>query len=241
MFSTLVENQTNYDLFRGKEIVPEFLQKRSPERQYYPDTPEVWKQVGNLLKVSPLKVQFSVENLLGSVPGNIIDTRELLLNGFANEGYKKVPDDKFEHWSQIPVINSFIRTSNYRTSPSEKEMLEASEQRQADLMGQVYEQTLPYVRSNDIESIKLYFEKNAGAFANPNEMTNAINNVMKRLIENQLPQGNYEKYDGEALYYSFYEDYTKKKKTLQQITVEALRNGASKSEVNKMIIHFLSN
>jgi pyridoxine 5'-phosphate synthase PdxJ len=240
ILSTMFENKVNYDLFREKEIVPKFMQKAPVNEQYYEDTNEIYKQIGNMLGVSPLKVEFSIGNIFGPTPSDIMDTRSLILEGFANEGYKKVPDDPFEHWSQIPVIDSVIRTSNYRESPSLKEAQKAAEERRASVMLQVNRDTAQYIRDNDLMSIRVYFQKNAGAFANDNELNSAIMNTMKNLVQRNLPGGEYRYADGEGLYYLYYEDVISGKKNLQQITNDAFNRGAAQTEINKMLDFFLT-
>lgn len=238
-FSTLVEGKANYDFFREKEIVPAFMKERSPEYQKYESTPQAYQKIGNMLGISPLKVEFALGNIFGSYPSDITKTSDLLLNGFADDGYKQIPGDKFEHWTQIPVLGSFLRTDNYRESPKKEEAVQRAAQRKADLTAEVDSQLAPYIRNSDIESVRMYFQKNLDIFETPQELENAINRTMKKLIERKIPKNDYSGIDGEALYYLNYEDFSGGKKDLQTIAQEAFEKGATPAQVEKMLIFFL--
>jgi hypothetical protein len=58
------------DLYWGKPIVPERLQSVKPEEQYTEYTPDVFREIGKRLGISPLKVQSVMRNLFGSFGGN---------------------------------------------------------------------------------------------------------------------------------------------------------------------------
>ncbi|MEM4234444.1 MAG: LPD38 domain-containing protein [Candidatus Methanomethylicaceae archaeon] len=59
----LAKNETWY----GKPIVPEALRRVKPEAQYFKVTPEIYKLIGKMFGLSPLKVQYAVEQLTGGL------------------------------------------------------------------------------------------------------------------------------------------------------------------------------
>jgi len=66
-----VELKSNYDFFKDREIVPEYLKNNSPENQYDENTSEIAKIVGKLVNYSPMKID-SIINSLGAGTANQI-------------------------------------------------------------------------------------------------------------------------------------------------------------------------
>lgn len=63
---TLFELAINYSFFWNEHIVPQWMEGRypyNPELQSYTTTPEIYKKIGGMAKVSPLKVRYAVRNL----------------------------------------------------------------------------------------------------------------------------------------------------------------------------------
>lgn len=65
-FKTGAEVWLNHSFFFDDEIVPAWMEAAypyNPELQTYPDTAELYKQIGSGLKVSPIKVEYAVRQL----------------------------------------------------------------------------------------------------------------------------------------------------------------------------------
>ena len=72
-----MQQATNYDLFRGREIVPWYMQDKPPSEQVFKSTPALYKKVGDILNMSPLDVKnFAETSLAGyaKTPANLIET-----------------------------------------------------------------------------------------------------------------------------------------------------------------------
>lgn len=64
-----IELHLNHSFFFDDDIVPQWMidkYKDEPERQAWPNTPKLYKQIGSALKVSPIKIQYAVRNMLDS-------------------------------------------------------------------------------------------------------------------------------------------------------------------------------
>jgi hypothetical protein len=64
-----IEAATGKNLYWGKDVVPEKLQKVAPEEQYTEHTPETIKWLGRQLNVSPLHLQNFLRNIVGAIGG----------------------------------------------------------------------------------------------------------------------------------------------------------------------------
>jgi hypothetical protein len=66
---TGIELMLNHSFFFEDDIVPQWMvdkYKDEPGRQAWPNTPELYKKMGSGLKVSPIKIQYAVRNMLDS-------------------------------------------------------------------------------------------------------------------------------------------------------------------------------
>lgn len=71
----------NYDAFRDRPVVPEYMQLKPETEQYYEWTPRTFVELGKVLQFSPLKIQqFDEAYLAGSV-GDISNMMEDILAG----------------------------------------------------------------------------------------------------------------------------------------------------------------
>ena len=76
----ILEWVTNYSMFRGKPIVPEFMEKNvESEKQYNIFTSEMAKYAGKTLGVSPMKIDNSFRDLTGSLGAFFLSTTDKLL------------------------------------------------------------------------------------------------------------------------------------------------------------------
>jgi len=90
-----LENWTNFSTFTGRELVPKYLQNRSPELQYTTYTSELAKEIGSAMGVSPIKV----DNLLRGYFGLMYSSSMNVANAVIN------PDRPALELSRIPLIN----------------------------------------------------------------------------------------------------------------------------------------
>ena len=97
-----LEDIANYSFFRGKDIVPSYLKSKPAHQQAFKYTPEVYKALGKIVNVSPLKAKNFLEGYLAGyikVPVNLVEVIKDI-----SEGNK--PDT-----NQIPVLRRFIGES----------------------------------------------------------------------------------------------------------------------------------
>lgn len=83
----------NYDFFRGKQIVPWYLDDKPKPEQTTKYTEGVYNKIGQVLNVSPLKVKNALETTLAggiTQPVNLYKTLDALVNGA-----KVTPQDLF--------------------------------------------------------------------------------------------------------------------------------------------------
>lgn len=94
-----IQSVSNFDFFRNQPIVSRGLQFKPPEEQYRDSTPGIYVKAGELLGMSPLKIQNYVETVLGGgptkVPLQVFDTAKKISRG--------EPVDP----SDVPIINRF--------------------------------------------------------------------------------------------------------------------------------------
>lgn len=69
----MVETGLKKNLFTGRDIVPMSMQKRSPEEQFYHDTPEWAVEVGDWLGMSPLVVMNALGTQFGGLGRQVAD------------------------------------------------------------------------------------------------------------------------------------------------------------------------
>jgi len=66
---TLIELYLNHTFFFDNDIVPNWMlekYKEEPERQTWPNTPQLYQQIGSGLKISPIKLQYAVRSIFTS-------------------------------------------------------------------------------------------------------------------------------------------------------------------------------
>ncbi len=112
---------TNVDPYKGTPIVPPSRLDASPELQYKKTTPEIVKQIGKTLGVSPAKIDFVI-NSFGGVPQDITQVANLL-QGAVQEGKLRVDpltDTMFGKFSRLPLFRRFFRESSPDESPQKR-------------------------------------------------------------------------------------------------------------------------
>jgi len=66
LLKTGYELAANYNLFAGRPIVPQNLQRLTPAEQYNEHTSSLSKMLGNAIGVSPVKVDYAIGSLFGN-------------------------------------------------------------------------------------------------------------------------------------------------------------------------------
>ena len=101
----ILEGLTNYSFFRGQKLVPASREQLPPELQYTQWTSEVSKQLGRLLKLSPVKIDNVIQQWtggLGRYATNILDGL-LKATGISPDIPKPSPT-----LADRPVIKAFV-------------------------------------------------------------------------------------------------------------------------------------
>jgi hypothetical protein len=70
--NTIIENTANWSFFRQRHIVSPWLAGLPEEEQYYVGTPEFYKKIGEMSKMSPEKISYFVSNALGRQSDELI-------------------------------------------------------------------------------------------------------------------------------------------------------------------------
>lgn len=162
---TLLEQIMNYDTFRKRPIVPDYLQARSPELQYFKSTPAAYVELGKYLGVSPLRAKAFIE---GTTAGGL--TQLIPQNAPGKE--MKV--------GESPIIGAFKKrfTGTDVTDSSKIDAaLLASEQAQADKRAKLSleaEKT-----ANELDAMKTKQER----VAKLTELYNQNPTLYKKVIE----------------------------------------------------------
>jgi hypothetical protein len=94
LLKTPIELKANYKFFYNSQIVPNYLQMaypHSPELQYFPNTPQIYKDLGDGLDVSPIKVQYAVQQMLSRVMDDLVRGYDRLATGTPYEQAADLP------------------------------------------------------------------------------------------------------------------------------------------------------
>lgn len=121
-FKPALENVANYNFYKGKEIVPSYLKNKSPVDQSYDSTPLPYKYIGNLLQVSPLKVQNALEGYFAGFVKTPLQIASILQKISRNE--KLSPNE-------IPVLRRFF-SETYDTGKQFQEKKQKEEKKALD-------------------------------------------------------------------------------------------------------------
>lgn len=105
----LVEWKTNYSYFRGQQLVSSKYQRLPDKLQYNDYTSELSKGIGNVFKVSPMKV----DNLVRGYTG----TMGALLWGAAGEPFAKANNLPAKHFNEMLFVRDFNVTDANLSRP----------------------------------------------------------------------------------------------------------------------------
>ncbi len=114
----ILEWATNYNFFRGKAIVPEYMDKyRKPEQQYNIFTSEMAKYVGQTLGLSPMKIDNTFRDVTGSLGSFFLMATDKLLKN------KQLPDKDWKDLTRFtynPTANGRHRAAEIFASGLEQ-------------------------------------------------------------------------------------------------------------------------
>lgn len=103
---------TNLDPYTGNKIVPESRLNASADMQFKKTTPQLTKEIANILGVAPAKLEFMI-NATGGASKDIQLAADLTEGAVKGEGLRTNPitDTKFGEATRFPVSKSFLRES----------------------------------------------------------------------------------------------------------------------------------
>jgi conjugative element/phage-associated large polyvalent protein len=104
----VVEQTTNRDLFRDRDLVPEYLMERPPEDQYTPQTSALGRVAGAAgealgLPISPLRTDYAVTGTLGGTGRQVLNLSDLLARGAGREDLASRPYSAPEEQQALDV------------------------------------------------------------------------------------------------------------------------------------------
>jgi len=107
--------------FYGTQIVPESRKKAEPYLQFRNTTPEVIKDVGKILNISPAKIEFFV-NAWGGLTNDAVRFADIIYGVVKDGKYaeKSLSQTTWGELSKIPIARRFLREVSPEYSP-EKE------------------------------------------------------------------------------------------------------------------------
>jgi len=97
----------NKNFFFKSDIVPRSMQLVEPGQQYNKSTPEIYKKIGSLLNVSPLKLQHAATNFTG---------------GFTNQFAIGKPEAGRSQFTEIPLFKKFNRSTSLNKEDFQNEI-----------------------------------------------------------------------------------------------------------------------
>lgn len=109
LFLPILEWQANYSYFKGRQLVGSKYQRLPDELQYNDYTSELSKGIGNVFKVSPMKV----DNLVRGYTG----TMGALLWGAAGEPFAKANNLPKKHFNEMLFVRDFNVTDANLSRP----------------------------------------------------------------------------------------------------------------------------
>lgn len=98
--------------YTGSAIVPESREKAEPSMQFTKYTPEILKEVGKILNVSPAQIDFIISSF-GGLPQDMIRAVDIAYNVVRDGklGGNSISETPWGSLTQIPLTRRFIRES----------------------------------------------------------------------------------------------------------------------------------
>ena len=125
---SVVEPTLNTDLYRGRDLVPGWMEKNvRPEDQYFTGTPELYKALGKKMGVAPVKIQRVAENIFAGYGRDAMDIGAMgrsLLGRVYREGGGEMERRALEAVGELERGYAYARTDA-------KKAVEAGEKKKA--------------------------------------------------------------------------------------------------------------
>ena len=109
----ILEWLTNYSFFRGQAIVPASRKNMPPELQYTKWSSEVSKELGELLKLSPAKIDNTINGWTGGLGRYAVNGLDIILK---KTGISPDIPEPSPELADIPVLKAFVVRSPYGSS-----------------------------------------------------------------------------------------------------------------------------
>ena len=102
-----IENATNHNFFRDRNIFPDWLEKMKPEKQVASYTSETAKAIGEVFDYSPAKIDNIIQGQFGGLGRYATDAGDQIINDFRRWNGESVPEDPVSS-ADIPLIKAFV-------------------------------------------------------------------------------------------------------------------------------------
>jgi hypothetical protein len=109
----IIEWMTNHSFFTGRQIVPEGKEDVAPQLQYTRWTTSTMKKLGELLGLSPAKMENSLFDITGGLGKYAVSIIDAILEG---TGLSPTEIEPSKTWADMPVIKAFVVRSPYGSS-----------------------------------------------------------------------------------------------------------------------------
>lgn len=119
------EAAANWSAFTGKQIVPDWMEDRlPPEKRYHIYTTWIARQIGSLLKVSPIKVEYLLSQHTGGLGLELSRTMDEVL-GLKQIVREHMGETDPETLAEIPFVGRFFSNYPHKASATVDELFEA--------------------------------------------------------------------------------------------------------------------
>lgn len=128
---------TNIHPFFGTPVVPESRVDAPIEKQFKSTTPEVTRELANIMGVPPAKLEFVFDSF-GGLTQDIQDSIDIIYNVIRDGklGKKSISDTPVGALTQIPISRRFIRESTEFGSPERQLRAEQKEDIEREVVGE---------------------------------------------------------------------------------------------------------
>lgn len=128
----LIENSTNYSFFRDRPIVSLSLERLIPELQYSKYTSESAKKLGEVLKMSPAKIENFITGISGGSGRYALQGADFLLNSIKKANSETVNPKRPTQASDIFGVKGFVTRDPFSDPRSLREFWDKSRQIQRE-------------------------------------------------------------------------------------------------------------
>lgn len=121
----LAENYFNYSLFRGRDIVPEYMERMQGAEQYTKYTSETSREIGKVTGLSPAKIDNLIRGYTGTSGAYGLQASDAMVRAIKEAKGERVQPKKPSELADVPVVRGFVARSPYGySSQSAKEFFD---------------------------------------------------------------------------------------------------------------------